>query len=57
MIYNDFVNKINKKLPRDVPSLQHKFMNPFKTVVSKHLLQIQNEGDMTWQDQHFILYI
>ena len=57
MIYNNFVNKLNKKLPRDVPSLQNKFMNPFKTVISKHLLQIQSEGDVTWEDQNFILYI
>ena len=57
IIYNDFINKLNKKLPRDVTSLQNKFMNPFKTVVSKHLLQIQSEGGMTWEDQNFILYI
>ena len=55
-LYNNFVNKLNKYLPREVPRLQNKFMNPFKTVITKHLLQIQSEGDKTWNNENFILY-
>ena len=55
-LYNDFVNKLNKNLPRGVPRLQNKFMNPFKSVITKHILQIQSEGVETWNDANFILY-
>ena len=56
IIYNNFVNKLNKFLPRDVPRMQNKFTNPFKSVITSHLLKIQSEGAMTWSDQNFILY-
>ena len=56
-LYNNLVNKLNKNLPSDVPRIQNKFMNPFKSVLTKHLLQLQGEGDETWNDQNFILFI
>ena len=56
IIYNEFVNNINKLLPTGVPRLQNKFMDQFKSLITKHLLQIQTEGDVTWSDQNFILY-
>ena len=55
-LYNDFVNMINNYLPSDAPRLQNKFMNPFKSLMTKHLLQIQNGGNESWNDQNFILY-
>ena len=55
-LYNDFVNKTNKYLPSDVPRLQNKFMNPFKSLITKHILQTQSDGNELWIDQNFILY-
>ena len=56
-LYNNIVNKLNKNLPSNVPRIQNKFMNPFKSVITKHFLQIQGEGDETWNDQNFLLFI
>ena len=56
LIYNKFVNSVNKFLPSGVPRLQNKFTNPFKSTITKHLLQIQTQGNETWSDLNFILY-
>ena len=56
ILYNNIVNKLNNILTRDVPQMQNKFTNPFKSVVTSHLLKVQSEGDETWSDQNFILY-
>ena len=57
-LYNEIVKEVNKKLPPNVPCLQNKFMNPFKTNVNKHLLNNQKlEIDsVTWSNVNFTLY-
>ena len=52
-LYNMTVNEINKTLPFDVTPTQNKFLNSFKSVVTKYLLQLQNEGGDTWDDTNF----
>lgn len=55
-LYNTTVNEINNGLPFDVPRLQNKFLNSYKAAVTKYLLTLQGEGDVTWNAQNFILY-
>ena len=55
-LYNLSINEINQTLPTDAQRVQNKFLNSFKSVITKHILQIQNNGDTTWNLENFILY-
>ncbi len=57
-LYNKTVHEVNKTLPHNVPRLQNKFMNPFKSNVNKHLLinQKLEIESVTWNNANFVLY-
>ena len=57
-LYNRIVHEINNTLPDKVPRLQNKFMDPFKSYITKYLLNVQkaNTTDVTWQIDDFVLY-
>ncbi len=58
LLYNKTVHAVNQTLPDKSPRLNNKFMTPFKTVVTKYLLDQQKlDADVaTWKHDSFILY-
>ena len=55
-LYNISINEINQNLPPEESRVQNKFLNSFKSVATKYILQLQNGGDTTWGLENFILY-
>ena len=58
LLYNKTVHAINQTLPEKVPRLNNKFMSPFKTLVTKYLLERQklDTDNVTWNHDNFIMY-
>ena len=53
-LYNHIAVIINKSLPYDEPRLENKFMNPYKSTITRHLNNIQKLGDTCWADEIFL---
>ncbi len=58
LLYNKTVNNFNANKPDDAKNLQSKFLKPFNSAVTKHLLGVQAlEPDVKcWKDVNFTLY-
>ena len=57
-LYNKTVNMVNKEIKYITTSLQDKFLNSFKSTVTKHLLDTQalEPNDQEWNKINFALY-
>ena len=55
ILYNKVINLINKKHNFEF-KLEQKFLNPFKTTVSRYLTEVQGAGGEEWALDNFILY-
>ena len=55
-LYNEVANRFNKNISSGELPLQRKFLNPFKTTITHHLLEIQGQGDETWGNENFALF-
>ena len=53
-LYNHIVNMINKGHTSE--KLERKFLNPFKSFISRYLNDVQRTGDVEWDSQNFALY-
>ena len=58
LLYNKTVIAYNKNKPDSTRNLQSRFLKPFKTAITKHLLGVQAlEPDVkSWRDANFALY-
>ena len=58
LLYNKTVIAYNKNKPDSTRNLQSRFLKPFKTAITKHLLGVQAlEPDVkSWRDVDFALY-
>ncbi len=58
LLYNKTVIDFNKNKPVDAKNLQSRFLKPFKSAITKHLLGVQAlvPDVKTWKDANFALY-
>ena len=53
-LYNTIANEFNKKLTTKDPLFQNKFINPYKSTITRYLLSAQNLGDEEWCATNFL---
>ena len=54
-LYNRTANEINKQQTSEL-KVERRFLNSFKSTISRHLLTVQNTGGEEWVPENFILY-
>ena len=53
-LYNTVANEINKNLTDKEPVFQNKFLNPYKSTITRYLIKAQNLGNDEWTDTNFV---
>ena len=54
VLYNHFTNEMNENIPENFPRLQNRFLNLFKSSITRDIVHLQKLGDENqWSTQNF----